>query len=518
MRAILARLFEARFGAPPIAVIPLATDGSARRMLRLTGPDARTAVGVIGPDPEENRAFLSYSASFREAGLNVPDIYAVDEAAGVYLEEDLGDDLLFGLLTAARKAEPAAAFPAGMLPVYRRVVRELPRFQVTAGKVADYGVAYPHAAYDRKSIMWDANYFKYAFLKLARVPFNEARLEDDFERLTEFLLGADRSHFLYRDFQSRNILMRGGAPWFIDYQGGRQGALQYDIASLLYDAKAAIPDDVRKVLLDEYLDALAGFLPVDRDRFLGHFRGYVLIRIIQAMGAYGYRGFYERKRHFLLSVPYALRNIEGLMADGGFPIRVPELEGVFRRMLEMPELRQNPEELVETKGLTVRIGSFSYRNGIPDDLAGHGGGYVFDCRALPNPGREPELADFTGLDNAVVAYLEARPEVHEYWEDVRGLVERQVAAYLDRGFTSLTVQFGCTGGQHRSVYFAERLTRHLRDRNPELTVRLTHREARRWPARDGTPPAAAPEPAAGNGAASVVASAVPLAATILSSI
>ncbi|MBX6365225.1 MAG: phosphotransferase [Gemmatimonadetes bacterium] len=503
MREILARLFETRFGAPPIAVIPLATDGSARRMLRLTGPDARTAVGVIGPDREENRAFLSYSAAFRAAGLNVPEIYAVDEAAGVYLEEDLGDDLLFTLLTAARKAEPGAAFPSGMLPVYRRVVRELPRFQVTAGKVADYGVAYPHAAYDRKSIMWDANYFKYAFLKLAKVPFNEARLEDDFERLTEFLLGADRSHFLYRDFQSRNILMRGGEPWFIDYQGGRQGALQYDIASLLYDAKAAIPDDVRAMLLDEYLSALGELLPVDRDRFLAHYRGYVLIRILQAMGAYGYRGFYERKRHFLLSVPYALRNIEGLLADG-FPIRLPELEAVFQRMLEMPELRQNPEELVETTGLTVHIGSFSYRNGIPEDLAGHGGGYVFDCRALPNPGREPELADYTGQDNAVVAYLEARPEVQEYWDAVRTLVERQVAAYLDRGFTSLTVQFGCTGGQHRSVYFAERLARHLRARHPELNVRVVHREAARWPKRapatspgagDGGPPARAAAPA-----------------------
>jgi aminoglycoside/choline kinase family phosphotransferase len=477
----LAVLFEQHFGVPPVTVLPLEGDGSARKMFRLVGPAYQTAIGVLGPDAEENRAFLDYSRAFRKAGLSVPEVYQVDPSGGLYLEEDLGDTTLFDALVSARQRE-GGEFPRGILPLYRRVVEELPRFQVVGGRVVDYSVAYPRPAFDRQSILWDLNYFKYHFLKLAHIPFNEARLERDFKRFTSYLLKADRRHFLYRDFQSRNVMVRDGEPWFIDYQGGRKGALQYDIASLLYDAKAALPDAVREQLLGYYLDALSNYVRVDAVEFREFFRGYVLVRIMQAMGAYGYRGFFERKIRFLQSVPPAIDNIERLLASGGIPVEVPELEAVLMRVCATESLRQRPSR--PRPGLTVSIGSFSYKHGYPDDAGGHGGGFVFDMRALHNPGRYSEYTELCGLDSEVVDFLQTVPEVERFWEHVRGIVEMQVETYLTRGFTSLSVYFGCTGGQHRSVYFAERLMKHLQERYPGINVVVEHRERGRWPERE----------------------------------
>ncbi|HEX2187577.1 MAG TPA: RNase adapter RapZ [Longimicrobiaceae bacterium] len=488
MQQILRRLFEQHFGKPPASILPLEGDGSSRSMYRVIGDSYETSIGVVGPDREENRAFLSYTRDFRSVGLPVPQVYGADEDAGVYLEEDLGDTTLFDALSLAR-AEEGGDFPTSMVPVYRRVVETLPRFQVEGGRAVDYSVAYPRAAFDRQSILWDLNYFKYHFLKLAHVPFNESRLEKDFKRLTTFLLGADTRHFMYRDFQSRNVMLRDGKPWFIDYQGGRRGALQYDVASLLYDPKAAIPEALRDQLLDHYLDALEQYLPVDRERFRQHFRGYVFVRIMQAMGAYGYRGFFERKPRFLASVPPAIRNVERLMETGFLPVDVPELRAVFERIVASRTLRKTPVQV--PPGLTVHVGSFSYKHGYPEDSGGHGGGFVFDCRALHNPGRYAEYAGLCGCDEPVAKFLEEVTEVAEFWKHVRGLVENQVETYLTRGFTSLSVHFGCTGGQHRSVYFAERLAGHLRSTFPQVNVALAHREEGRWPAREGAPAAAA---------------------------
>ncbi|HET8656146.1 MAG TPA: RNase adapter RapZ [Longimicrobiaceae bacterium] len=473
----LARLFEEHFGQPPASILPLEGDGSPRQLFRLVGEGYETAIGVLGPDPEENRAFLSYTRAFRGAGLPVPELYGVDEAAGIYLEEDLGDTTLFDALSAARKRD-GGEFPLSMLPVYRRVVEELPRFQVVGGRVVDYTVAYPRAAFDRQSILWDLNYFKYHFLKLAHIPFNEARLEKDFGRFATFLLRADRRHFLYRDFQSRNIMLREGEPWFIDYQGGRKGALQYDIASLLYDAKAALPGTVREQLLNHYLDALERHLPVDRERFREFYRGYVLVRVMQALGAYGYRGFFERKIRFLQSVPPAIDNIEQILRGEGLPLELPELRAVFERLCASQALRRPAAR--PQAGLTVHVGSFSYKRGYPADTGGHGGGFVFDLRALHNPGRYAEYATRTGQDEAVAAFLETLQEVETFWRHVRALIDMQVETYLTRGFTSLSVYFGCTGGQHRSVYFAERMVRHLAEKFPEVNVVLTHREQEHW--------------------------------------
>jgi aminoglycoside/choline kinase family phosphotransferase len=474
----MVRLFERRFGTEPASVLEMSADGSNRRYYRLVGPAMESAVAAYGPDAEENRAFIAYTRSFYGAGMPVPELYGFEEEARVWLLEDLGDTTLFDALVLARQRE-GTAFPAAMEAVYRRVLRELPRFQVEGGKLIDFSVAYPRAAFDKQSIRWDLNYFKYHFLKLAHVPFNEQRLEQDFGTLTWFLLQADTDHFLYRDFQSRNIMLREGEPYFIDYQGGRKGALHYDVASLLYDAKAAIPDDCRERLLEHYLSALSTHLPVDRAAFLEHYRGYVIIRVLQALGAYGYRGFFERKPRFLQSVPFAARNLEGILARG-LPVELPELERVLERIVDR---YAGAGEESEAAGLTVRISSFSYKRGYPEDPGGHGGGFVFDCRGLPNPGRQLEFSDQSGLDRAVVMFLEGRDEAHIFWRDVRQIVERQVEEYLRRGFTSLAVSFGCTGGQHRSVYMAERLARHLEDVFPQVNLRVEHREQEQWPQR-----------------------------------
>jgi len=487
----LGHFFERHFGVRPTAVLEVAGDGSQRRYYRLIGPDMETAIGTVGHEAEENRAFLSFSRSFREAGLRVPEIYGADEAAGIWLQEDLGDTTLFARVSAVRSRE-GHPFPQSLVPLYERVVEELPNFQVVGGQVADFGVCYPRAAFDLQSMMWDLNYFKYHFLKLAHVPFNEARLERDFTRLARFLLQTDVDHFMYRDFQSRNIMIRGDEPWFIDYQGGRRGALQYDLASLLYDAKAAIPDPVRAHLVEHYLNALSERVPVNRDTFRELLRGYVLIRVMQAMGAYGYRGFFERKPHFLQSVPYAARNLAGILQQG-LPVRLPELECVFRRIVgEWSGGGGAGGVAEEGSGLTVHMGSFSYKKGYPQDMGGHGGGFVFDCRAIPNPGRHLEYSDRTGLDREVIDYIERWPEAEAFWKNVREIADAQVREYLRRGFTSLSFHFGCTGGRHRSVYFAERLARHLAGHYPDVQVRVDHREAPEWAPRGSEAPVLLP--------------------------
>ena len=471
----LVQLYERHFGVRPAAVLELTGDGSQRRYVRLVGPQKEGVIGAFGPDRDENRAFFSFSRAFRSAALPVPEIYDADEEAGVWLAEDLGDSTLFSLIAEARSRE-GEPFPTSLIPLYQRVVEQLPLFQVVGGDVVDFDVCYPRPAFDAQSMMWDLNYFKYHFLKLAHIPFHEARLERDFEQLVRFLLEAEIRHFMYRDFQSRNVMIRDELPWFIDYQGDRRGALHYDIASLLYDAKAGIPDAVRTQLLEHYLDVLSRRVEVDRDRFRELFRGFVLVRVMQAMGAYGYRGFFERKLRFLQSVPFAASNLAGILREG-LPVELPELEAVFERIVA--DWHTGGATGVEA-GLTAYTGSFSYRNGYPPDPHGHGGGFVFDCRAIPNPGRHLEHADRSGLDPEVVEYLERSPEMEAFWRNVRDLVDAQVQEYLRRGFNSLTVYFGCTGGQHRSVYFAERLARHLGGSHAGVGVSLNHRESHAW--------------------------------------
>jgi hypothetical protein len=355
---------------------------------------------------------------------------------------------------------------------YRKVVGVLPRFQIEAGRDLKYKVCYPRASFDRQSIAWDLNYFKYYFLRLAGIAFNEQALEDDFDSLTNFLLSADCDHFLYRDFQSRNIMLRDGQPFFLDYQGGRKGALQYDIASLLYDAKADLPPALRQQLLDLYIEKISSLAGIKRDDFLRHYYAYVYVRILQALGAYGFRGFYERKAHFLQSVPYALKNLRWLLHNVRLPIALPTLMEAFNSMLASEKLQGLASE---ADNLTVRITSFSFHRGMPKDESGHGGGFVFDGRGLPNPGREDRFKALTGKDAAVIDYLTQQESVHQFLASVLSLVDASVSEYQRRGFKSLMVSFGCTGGQHRSVFLAEQLAKRLRGRNG-VEVVLRHRE------------------------------------------
>ena len=465
---VLKKLFERHFEMPVETVQPVQGQlgASGRTILRLTAGKC-SAIGILHNVREENVAFLEFSRHFRRHGLPVPEIYAEDLDHGAYLEEDLGDSTLFEFLSNNRGGDDIAP---EVLQAYQKVVATLPRFQIEAGRDLNYKLCYPRASFDRQSIAWDLNYFKYYFLRLAGVPFSEQGLEDDFSRLTKFLLSADHGYFLYRDFQSRNVMLRDGQPFFLDYQGGRKGALQYDIASLLYDAKADLPPEVRQQLLDHYLASVATLIPLQRDAFMQHYYAYVYVRIMQALGAYGFRGFYEGKTHFLQSVPYALNNVRWLLANVTLPIALPTLMDAFARMAASQRLETLGKQ---TDKLVVRIFSFSFhQGGVPKDDSGHGGGFVFDARSIPNPGREARFKPLTGKDAAVIDYLKQQESAHHFLANVTSLVDSSVNEYQRRGFKNLMVSFGCTGGQHRSVYLAEQLAKHLRSRNGvEVVVR-----------------------------------------------
>jgi aminoglycoside/choline kinase family phosphotransferase len=467
---VLKRLFEQHFRLSAEDVQPLQGQlgGSGRTIVRLTSGNL-SAIGILYSVREENVAFLEFSRHFHRRGLPVPEIYAEALGEGAYLEEDLGNTTLFDFLVSNRAG---AVIAPQVAEAYRKVVAILPRFQVEAGRDLNYKVCYPRDRFDRQSISWDLNYFKYYFLRLAGIPFNEQALETDFSRLTKFLLSASHDYFLYRDFQSRNIMLHDDQPYFLDYQGGRKGALQYDIASLLYDGKADLPPELRQQLLDHYLDCLAGYIDLDREAFMEHYYAYVYVRILQAMGTYGFRGFYERKAHFLQSVPFALNNLRWLAHNVKLPIALPALMDALHGMLASETLQGLASSADKLK---VRIFSFSFHCGTPPDESGNGGGYVFDARNLPNPGREEQFRALTGKDAPVIDYLNQQSSVHQYFASVLSLVDASVSSYQSRGFKNLMVSFGCTGGQHRSVYLAEQLARHLRS-SSGLDVVVRHIE------------------------------------------
>ena len=467
--SVLTQMVTDYTGKQPITCAALAQSGSHRRYYRFTFEEGNTLIGTYNEDVTENKAFFEYTRFFAAQQLNVPALLAVHEDQKHYLLNDLGTQTLYDKLCETKKEN--GDFQK-VMDYYKKVVAALPKFQLTAKKGLDMSVAYPRAAFDRQSMQWDLNYFKYYYLKMVYVPFNEQLLEDDFQRFMDYLLSIDDDYFLYRDFQSRNIMVNQDDVWFIDYQGGRKGALQYDIASLLYDAKADLSPEIRQELLEYYMDNLAQYIPIDRKRFTADFNAFALIRIMQAMGAYGYRGYFEKKAHFLQSVPYAIRNMRYLLQHNALPANLPELRHVLQTVVDSYVEPVKEESDI----LTVTVQSFSYKKGIPEDNSGNGGGFVFDCRALPNPGREKRYATFTGKDDCVIEYLQQYKEVETFVNHVCALVDMSVDNYLERRFTHLTVNFGCTGGQHRSVYFAEQTAAHLREKYPQIVVELRHRE------------------------------------------
>jgi aminoglycoside/choline kinase family phosphotransferase len=464
----LKELFKKTFKKDIENFLPLKGDASARRLFRIQSKE-RSVLGAIGPDKLENVAFLEFSKHFKKEKMPVPEIYGQDLSKNIYIEEDLGDITLFDFLIKNRTSDD---FPKNALECYKRAVDYLPKFQMLSGKTLNYKFCHPRECFDKQSIMWDLNYFKYYFLRLSKIQFNEQKLEDDFNKFADFLLEADKNYFLYRDFQSRNIMIRDNQTWFIDYQGGRKGALQYDIASILYDAKADIPPKTRNELLKYYIETANSISGIDRTNFMQYYYGYVFIRIMQALGAYGLRGFYERKTHFLESVPYAVRNIEHLLQKTELPVKLPELMQTFKKMIRSSYLRQFGETKLK---LTIRIQSFSYRNGIPHDEKGHGGGYVFDCRNLPNPGKFEKYAKMNGKDPDVISFLEKETPIRQFMESVYQLIDRTIENYQSRNFTDLLVSFGCTGGLHRSVYCAEILAKHI-EKKYKVATEIYHRE------------------------------------------
>ena len=465
---LLKQLFADRFGTQCEECLALAGGGSSRRYYRLSG-SGYSAIGTVADDWRENEAFFAYTTHLHAKGMPVPELYAVHPDRRHYLQQDLGDRTLYALLHDKKRL--GGGFDAEMVTLYKQALADLDAIQ-RAGRDMDFSVAFPRAAFDRRSMLWDLNYFKYFFLKLAHIPFDEEALENDFGRFIDYLLEADCTYFLYRDFQGRNIMVvdeqQGIAPRlaYIDYQGGRQGAAQYDVASLLYSAKSDLPEALRQELLRHYV-ALHG-----DSRFMDHFWGYLLVRIMQTLGAYGYRGYFERKPYFLESIPLAVNNLRTVTSDHQLPVRLPELERVWRAIGEFrPAADPFPPDR-----LTVSVGSFSYKRGLPEDHSGNGGGFIFDCRALPNPGRYEQYRAYTGKDRPVVEFLEKEPAVDRFLDNVKGIVSQSIDKYLERKFTHLSVNFGCTGGQHRSVYCAERLARWIGETYPSVSIDLRHRE------------------------------------------
>jgi len=450
------------------AVEKIPQSGSNRLYFRLLFDDKPSIIGVYNQDVKENEAFFYFTRFFLEKNIPVPEIYAIDKNKNYYLLEDLGDESLFSYLSQHREGEH---LPEHVLSYYEKVIKQLPLLQLSGTQGMDFNICYPREAFDRQSMQWDLNYFKYYFLKLVQIPFDEQLLENDFNTLISFLLEADNHYFMFRDFQSRNIMIRDEHVFFIDYQGGRKGALQYDIASLLYDGKADISPEIRTQLLEVYLDELQKYIPVNRHLFKQHYQGFVLIRILQALGTYGFRGYYEKKSHFLLSIPFAIRNISYLLDRLDMPIQIPALLGILKNITQSEFANHNrPNDK-----LTVTVTSFSYKKGIPQDYTVNGGGFVFDCRALPNPGREKQYMMHTGKEKIISDYLNKYPEVSRFKENVFSLIDASVDNYLERKFSNLMVNFGCTGGQHRSVYFAESLAAHLVEKYHEkLNIVLKH--------------------------------------------
>lgn len=461
---ILQRLYHFWAGQDPEKITMLQGAGSNRKYYRIEG--AIPAIGVIGTSQEENLAFIHLAQHFYEKGLPVPELYAYSGNAVGYLQEDLGDTSLFDAIQNGRER---AQYSAEEEELLCKAIRWLPKIQHLGAEGLNFTKCYPQAEFDRRTVQWDLNYFKYCFLKASGLNFREDYLENEFDTLAKKLLREKRDTFMYRDFQSRNIMLREGEPYFIDFQGGRRGPIYYDVASFLWQAKARFPQDLKDRLLAAYLKELAKYQRIHPKDFKMRLRHFILFRTLQTLGTYGFRGYFEQKMHFIQSIPYAIANLKEVLA-----LRLEEYPYICKVLKELMVMDkfQLPED---SKKLRVVITSFSYKRGIPADLSGNGGGFVFDCRALPNPGRYPEYAGLTGLDQPVIDFLRACPEVEFFLHNSFQLVKASVKRYIERGFNRLMVSFGCTGGQHRSVYCAQQMAAYLRDRY-NVNIDIVHRE------------------------------------------
>ena len=463
----LSSLYKSYFGTAPGSLTPMTGSASNRKYFRMSSPES-SCIGVAGLDRQENDAFIHIARHFRSKGIPVPEVYAVSEDGMCYLQEDLGDSVLFD-------RKPADE------DLLCRVMAMLPVLQFEGSDGLDFSVCYPQPEFDRNMVMFDLNYFKYCFLKASGLEFNEIKLQKDFETFADDLLScpSDMIGFMYRDFQPRNVMLKDGDPFFIDFQGGRKGPVFYDVASFVWHARSGFPAGLREKMLDSYLDALSGYVSVDRADFMQKLRLFVLFRTLQVLGAYGFRGWTEHKANFVVSIPNAIKALKELLIGescGDSSDMAESYPYMFKVLEELAALPRFRDAAVEDGKLTVTVTSFSFKKGIPEDSTGNGGGYVFDCRYVHNPGRYPQYRGLTGMDEEVISFLEEDGEIAGFLEHVCGMVDPHVETYVRRGFSSLMVSFGCTGGHHRSVYCSEHLARHLASKYPDIRVRLVHRE------------------------------------------
>lgn len=487
----LISLYKRTFGSAPAKAETLPKAGSNRQYIRLSGVESEgtpTVIGVIGTDRAENHAFVYLARHFAERNLPVPQIYAVSDDETRYLQQDLGKRALYSALAHGR--ENAGEYNADEITLLRRTIRLLPHIQIEGAEGLDFNQLLAPTHFDRRAALFDLHYFKYCFLKTTDVPMNEVLLEDDLERFADDLVACAEGHssFLYRDFQGRNVMLSDAdEPFLIDFQGGLCGPIHYDVASFLWQASAKYPQRLREELIADYMDELSKLMTFDRVVFREHLMLFVLFRLLQVLGAYGLRGYVERKKYFLDSIPHAIASLRRLLLEG-IAAPYPTLEDVLRQMVALPKFSsptissnqtQNMQNTNDNpavkKPLVVRVFSFSYKKGIPADTSGNGGGYVFDCRAPHNPGRYEPYKKLTGLDEPVIKFLEDDGEILTFLDSVYRLADAHCARYIERGFTDLMFCFGCTGGQHRSVYSAQHLAEHLNQKFG-IEVRLEHRE------------------------------------------
>ena len=477
---ILAELSRS-IGETPVEILLIAASGSVRKYYRII-TDKRTLIGTYSENTEENEAFLTFSKHFHDLGLNVPDVFAANGEKTCYLQSDFGDDNLFAhvqkaLMAGGPSTGSGTTYSENIIELYKQALKHLVKLQVLGHQGLDYSKAYPTERFDRQAIIDDLNYFKYYFVKPhEEIDFNETRLGKDFEAFADFVSQAPCDFFMYRDFQSRNIMVKDNELYFIDFQGGRKGPLNYDVVSLLYQVKAQIPQAIRDELIHYYKEELKQFVDPEEVKFDTYQPYFVYLRLLQVLGAYGFRGLIQKKSHFIESIPYALKELK--IWNERNPLNAyPELQNVITQLstLNYPLPTDSKLSTLNSK-LTVTVNSFSFKKGYPNDFSGNGGGFVFDCRALPNPGREPEFKTKTGRDWEVIDYLMAKPPVHVFLDHVKAVIGQSVDNYRERHFSNLMVSFGCTGGQHRSVFFAQTIYEWLKATYPDIHVVLNHIE------------------------------------------
>lgn len=460
----LTSLFYEYTGLSNPLVEALPSSGSNRKYFRLQKDDI-SLIGVYGESVDENRAFICLAKHFLEKDLNTPEVLAVSDDEVFYLQQDLGDIILFDSIKGGRLT---GVFSHEEKELLHKTIDKLADFQHIGAEGLDFDICYPLPEFNDRSVYWDLNYFKYNFLKTTGMDFREDLLENDFEKLAYVLLDDNSETFMYRDFQSRNVMLIDGDPYFIDFQGGRKGPVYYDVASFLWQAKANFSTELRNELIDTYIKSLRKYREVNKEKFIERLRQFVLFRTLQVLGAYGFRGYFEKKPHFIQSVPYALNNLRELLEDG-FE-EYPYLESMLKEMVDLKQFADT-----QKRELKVRVFSFAYKKGVPNDVSGNGGGYVFDCRAINNPGKFERYNNVNGLDEPVIKFLEDDGEMVEFLDNIYPLVDRHVKRYIDRSFTDLMVSFGCTGGQHRSVYAAQKVAEHI-NKEFGIKVSLVHRE------------------------------------------